>query len=429
MTTESCWLVLTLVGFVWLIGVWRRHQHLPSRTAVADRGRRLLKPRTPDDCPVCRQQAACHTHGSPAHPPVRPWHEVKSHRGAPKRIATQGFACPNRTCAYYQITNAQVHALVGDGTHAKAERRETFRCQACSTTFSARRDTPLYRLKTASQRVGEVLTALAEGLDVAAAMRVFGHQHATITTWLTRAGAHSVTLHQRVFQQLHLPHVQLDEIRTRLRSRAQIVWLWVAIDPLSKLIPVLHLGPRTQDAAHATVHALCQTLAAGCMPVFTSDGLNLYFYALTAHFGQWIAGVGRRARKWQVEAGLLYGQVKKREKAAKAGAGDPGDAVRDARAVEDRAAGTGLERATEHRVCRAPQEGRCGKVWQPSFAARGRRCRMRHSCSSTSNGGGPTITSYVHTSRYSSRWHSQSRAEASASPSASANGQRRWRPA
>jgi hypothetical protein len=28
---------------------------------------------------------------------------------------------------------------------------------------------------------------------------VFGHQHATSTTWLTRAGAHSMTLHQRVF--------------------------------------------------------------------------------------------------------------------------------------------------------------------------------------------------------------------------------------
>jgi IS1 family transposase len=44
-----------------------------------------------------------------------------------------------------------------------------------------------------------------------------------------------------------------------------------------------------------------------------SDGLNLYFYALTAHFGQW-REVGRRGRKvlrWQVAAGLIYGQVKK----------------------------------------------------------------------------------------------------------------------
>jgi hypothetical protein len=59
------------------------------------------------------------------------------------------------------------------------------------------------------------------------------------------------------------------------------------------------------------IHDLCQRLAPGYTPVFTSDGLNHYFYALTAHFGQWIRGVGRRAGQWQVAAGLLYGQVKK----------------------------------------------------------------------------------------------------------------------
>ncbi len=51
----------------------------------------------------------------------------------------------------------------------------------------------------------------------------------------------------------------------------------------------------------------------GCLPIFTSDWLNLYFYALTAHFGKWLA-VGRRGynvRRWQVEPGLIYGQVKK----------------------------------------------------------------------------------------------------------------------
>ena len=310
MATDSCWLVLVLL-LVWLLWIWHRRQCLQSRTIAAPLTR-LLKPRTPDDCPACRQAQTLSTNKPPPCPPVIPWRDVKSRRGAPKRISTQGFSCPNRTCVYYQLTDAHIHALVGDGAHGRCERIQTLRCQACKTTFSTRRDTPLYRLKTASWRVGEVLSALAEGLDSAAAVRVFGHRHATITRWLTRAGEHSITLHQRWFQHLHLPHVQLDEIRTRLRSRAQIVWLWVAIDPLSKIVPVLHLGPRTQAAAHATVHALCQTLAAGCIPVFTSDGLNLYFYALTAHFGRWVAGVGRQARQWQVAAGLLYGQVRKR---------------------------------------------------------------------------------------------------------------------
>ncbi len=178
--------------------------------------------------------------------------------------------------------------------------------------WRTRRNTPLYRLKTASHRVAEVLTALAEGLSVSAAVRVFGHRHATITTWLTRAGAHSATLHDRFFQNLTLPHLQLDELRTHLRSHVHALWLWVVVEELTKIIPVLQLGARTQAAAHAVVHELHGRLAPDCLPLFTSDGLNHYFYALTAHFGQWVASVGRRTRQWQVTAGLIYGQVKKR---------------------------------------------------------------------------------------------------------------------
>ena len=65
----------------------------------------------------------------PIRAPVRPWREVKSRRGAPKRIDTEGYACPNQQCLYFGITDAQVHALVGDGTHGQAERIQTFRCQ------------------------------------------------------------------------------------------------------------------------------------------------------------------------------------------------------------------------------------------------------------------------------------------------------------
>jgi transposase-like protein len=236
---------------------------------------------------------------------------VRSPRGAPKRIVTDGFACPNSACAYFRITDAAVHALVGDGTHGRRERIQTLRCQACGATFSTRRHTPLYRLKTASQRIGMVLAALAEGLSVAAASRVFGHTEETITRWVTRAGEHSAGLHHRWLQRLQLPHLQLDELRTRLRDRRHVLWLWIVVDPLSKLIPVLHLGARTQAAAHHLVHTLRQELAPDCLPVFTSDGLNLYFYALTAHFGHWMEAVERGKRQWRAAPGLIYGQVKK----------------------------------------------------------------------------------------------------------------------
>ena len=274
---------------------------------------RLLKPRYPDDCPACRLSCTNLSVVGLVPSPVRPWCEVKSRRGAPKRVNTDGYACPNQQCTYYGITDAHIHALVGDGKHGQTERIQTFRCQACRTTFTSRRNTPLYRLKTPSQQVAQVLSALAEGLDASAAERIFGYQQATISTWLLRAGEHAQTLHERCFRTLHLPHLQLDELRTRLRSANKILWLWLAIDPRTKILPVLQLGPRTQHMAHLFIHALQQKLAPGCLPLFTSDGLNLYFYALTAHFGQWRT-LGRRGcnvRRWQVEPGLIYGQVKK----------------------------------------------------------------------------------------------------------------------
>ena len=71
---------------------------------------RLLKPRTPDDCSACRLASTASSAAGPAPAPVRPWREVKSRRGAPKRIHTEGFACPNRQCMYFGITEAHIHA-------------------------------------------------------------------------------------------------------------------------------------------------------------------------------------------------------------------------------------------------------------------------------------------------------------------------------
>src|SRR5215469_8682787 len=81
------------------------------------------------------------------------------------------------------------------------------------------------------------------------------------------------------------------------------VFLWLAIDPLTKILPVLQLGPRTQHMAHTMIHSLRELLAPGCLPLFTSDGLNLYCYALTAHFGRWRKAGSARAQRALVAGG------------------------------------------------------------------------------------------------------------------------------
>ena len=52
--------------------------------------------------------------------------------------------------------------------------------------------------------------------------------------FLTRAGSHAQTLHERFFRHLRLPHLQLDELRTWLRGYKQVLWLWLAIDPCTR---------------------------------------------------------------------------------------------------------------------------------------------------------------------------------------------------
>jgi IS1 family transposase/transposase-like protein len=301
--------LLVVIGFILLRVRWRRPSPATPRTRPnAQPTPHPLKARTPDDCPACR---AAHPGRPPASILPKPYSQVKGPRGRRKRIATAGHACPNPNCPYFGITDDQIHALVGYGGHGRQEYIQDLKCQACQTKFSVRYGTVLYRLKMPARRVGEVLSALAEGLSVGSAVRVFGYGEFTIRTWLTRAGLHATSLHERLFQNLKLQHVQLDELCTKTRQAADALWVWFAIDARTKIIPVLKVGPRTQPMAHAVVHALVKVLAPDCLPVFTSDGLQLYVYALTAHFGCWAEAVGRQTHQWQVCAGLLYGQVVK----------------------------------------------------------------------------------------------------------------------
>jgi len=149
------------------------------------------------------------------------------------------------------------------------------------------------------------------GLTIAVAQLLFGHSEVTIRLWLTRAGQHAEKVQVHFFRNLHLGHLQLDELFTTLRHKAHDLWVWVAFDPATKLIPALQIGPRTQPMAYALLHAVTLVLAPGCLPVFTRDSLDLHFYAITAHFSQWITDVTSGKLRWHVALDLLYGQVKK----------------------------------------------------------------------------------------------------------------------
>lgn len=93
-------------------------------------------------------------------------------------------------------------------------------------------------------------------------------------------------LHERFMAELELVPVQLDELWANVKEGSQDMWLWIASDARTKLIPVMQVGGRSQVMAYGVMHELQGRLAAGCVPVFSPDGLRHYFYALRAHFGK-----------------------------------------------------------------------------------------------------------------------------------------------
>ena len=89
--------------------------------------RKLPKPKTPHDCPLC----AAHHDAVPRRPAPPPYSTQKSKRGRTKHSDTQGHACLNPDCLYFGCTDLAIHALVADGWDGQQRDIRRFRCQAC----------------------------------------------------------------------------------------------------------------------------------------------------------------------------------------------------------------------------------------------------------------------------------------------------------
>jgi IS1 family transposase/transposase-like protein len=307
---------LILLAFLFFIGFFFDSfllNYKPRRIPREPQPRtpRPLKPKCEDDCCLCQAEKGSSPNTLVLAWPSPPWCEVRSRRGRKKSIHTQGYACNNPECIYYHVMEESIHALVGYGYQGKQEPIQDLMCQACKKKFTVRRDTALYRLKTRTEKISLALALLAEGVDVSALERVLGIGEGTLRTWLTRAGMHAAKLHSTFFQELIFRHIQLDELWANVRHATQEVWLWVATEATTKIIPVMQLGPRSLDMAMAVVHGLRHSMQPNCSPVITTDGLKLYFYALSAHFGGWSLPDGGGKPIWQVATELLYAQVKK----------------------------------------------------------------------------------------------------------------------
>jgi len=149
---------------------------------------------------------------------------------------------------------------------------------------------------THEQRV-QAVNCLIEGCSIRATVRMTGIAKKTVMRVLREVGEICESYQDRTLRNLACRRIQLDElwgfnyckaktvtpeIAERV-SGAGDVWLWVAIDAQTKLVPCWRLGDRNAGTAFAFVHDLKARLKNRVQ--ITSDGHRVYLTAIESAFG------------------------------------------------------------------------------------------------------------------------------------------------
>lgn len=302
-------IILLLICYI----IWLKYEHQLRKWWDAwhqkPKKRRHLRPRSPRDCESCGVEHVLGVPYNRSDPPR--WQDIKSKRGRPKEYDSSGYACVESTCIYYQITDPSIHALRRDGTRNQCEDTPQWECGFCGSKRTAWFGTPQYGLKTHSSKVSLVLHLHMKGLAIADISEILEIPKSSIQRWLDQAGKHSERLHESLFKQLIARHIQLDELVTKVRNRTKRVWVWTGMDVQSRLLLAWGVDRRSQKAANRLLHLIYRRIKDDMIPAFTSDGLNMYYYAITPHWGSWQVVDGKRKPVWVVAPELLYGQFRK----------------------------------------------------------------------------------------------------------------------
>lgn len=143
----------------------------------------------------------------------------------------------------------------------------------------------------------QVIGCLLEGCSIRATVRVTGVSKKAVMRLLVEAGAVAAKFQDRMFHGLNCHRLQLDElwgfcyckqsnVTGEIAAKnpgAGDVWLWVAIDADSKLVPCWRLGDRGAYSASVFVSNLASRLRGRVQ--LTSDGHKAYLDAIEGAFG------------------------------------------------------------------------------------------------------------------------------------------------
>jgi IS1 family transposase len=274
-------------------------------------------------CDACEQTIKDRRLPLPSAPPPK----IISTRGRRHHVDTSRHFCPDADCRYggwVGLGNLQANGHPSGGPWRQLH------CTACKGYFQETHGTLLHGKRVAPDLLVWAVGALVEGLGIRAVARVFEVDPNTVLQWLVEAAEQLQAFSQDFLHDVRVTQVQLDELFALLRavkdgavSEAEALtrlsrsphWVWVAIDPVTKLLLTIDIGDRTLAMAQRVVHQVVQVLAPGCVPLFLTDGFKEYTTALLTHCGQWVhlprsqaTGPAPKPR-WMPLPQLLYAQV------------------------------------------------------------------------------------------------------------------------
>src|SRR6266446_301348 len=203
-------------------------------------------------CVLCEQEI---NETAPA-PPRRPDPMPLTHR-RPRTVDTSQHFCPHTDCDYRGWLG--LNNLRANG-HPSGGRWRQLHCLGCQGYFPEHHGTIFHGKQASVELIVRVLACLAEGLGIRATARVFEVDPNTVLQWLVEAAEQLRAFSFYFLCDVHVKQVQLDELYAVLSavkageiSEAKAIkrlsrsphWVWVAIDPVTKLLLTIDVGART----------------------------------------------------------------------------------------------------------------------------------------------------------------------------------------
>ena len=301
---------LVLIALVWLCVML--HWVWPSDPAPVCRRHRSPHPHGPSAsreptpfaglttkplCDACAHATAPHPQ-APSAPPPAP----RAHAGAPP---------PGRHLDAISARTRTVPIGAGSGWgnlrangHPNGGPWWQLLCVVCRRYFLETLGTIFHGKRASVELIVRVIACLAEGLGIRGTARVFEVDPNTVLQWLVEAAEQLRAFSQHFLHDMRVRQVQLDELFALLSavkdgevSEAEAIerlerspqWVWVAMDPESKLLLAIDVGNRTLAMAQRCGPPRGAGVGPGLRPAVShrwlsrvSDGLADALWALGA---------------------------------------------------------------------------------------------------------------------------------------------------